>query len=229
MPQSFEYISGFVADGLDRDLKDAERRVEQGLPAADAQRLGTWTVTEKKCNGPAFGAPTLLTSVSKATHELCIDPLFVSWLFVDSVDGPNLVWFSNLLQQRYNIDPATFNGSYEQARLGFPGLKRNDWNTLIVGMGDGGISNFRASAVYLLAYIDYCDILIPTDPNCAKLAATRARVIDGNLLEATALVTALDHDVRTYDSQSWGFAALSDGSAVLNVITNATGTIPKRP
>jgi hypothetical protein len=221
-----KYNAAVVANGLDQYLVEAQKRVEHALPVADGQHLGSWHVVDRKCS---TSGPVLLTSEFKTAHEICIAPLLVTSLFLSSVDVAGLMRFSDTLQRVYHIDPGTFTGSYDQALRGTPAVTQADWNAFLSSVGDGGASNFRTSADYLFAYVDYCEILTPTDPDCAKRAASIAAIIDGNPLRATGLVTALDRGVQNYDPASWGFHTPADGQRVLAAMVTATGNAPAAP
>ena len=196
------------AGGMDLFATAEFKKLRARLPRQQATSLSGWTVIVARCTA---SGPALLTAVNRQKKQICLAPILLTSLFIEST-GNDMIKLTTYLRAK-SVDPASFSGAYE-TRLNQRGVTRADWDALLAGFAEPSWSRMQRSLDSVLARAIVCGAFSVTKPACNSQALSLARQIDDKV-EVTSLISALQSAVSKYDPSSWGYEKVGDGKTVV--------------
>lgn len=211
-PLRAKYDHTSAAPGMDALASAEFRRLKAAMVPARAAALGGWSLTVSRCTATG---PAILVAVDARAKRLCIAPILVVSLFLQS-GGTDIARLTTYLRQ-HGVDPATFTGTYDR-RLNQRGITRADWDSTLKAYSEPTWSSMRRSLDVVVARAVTCGALGGSASDCDREAAEIVRRIDPTG-DVASLLAALRSASQGYDPASWGYEAAGDGEAQLSRVT----------
>jgi len=193
-----------AANGMDLLVAAEFRRLRAALPPAQANALSSWSVDLRRCTAEG---PAILTTVDAASRRLCVAPVLVTSIFLQSA-GTDLARLTARLR-KLGIAPATFTGEYVPS-LNQRGVTSADWRSVLGAYSEPTWSRMRGSVDVVLARLILCGALAKSKPSCGRDALALARRTEG-AADASSLAAVLTSANAGYAPSSWGYEVAGDG------------------
>jgi hypothetical protein len=157
----------------------------------------------------AISGPALLTSWSPVRRTVCVAPILISGVFLESASADMERLSVQLAPLQITL--GSLNTAYDQ-RLNSRGITRADWSAMLAG-NEPEWARFQQSVDYLSAYLLYCTVLGHPVLKCSPEAAMLVSRVDGTS-DNSAIRAVLASATDRYDPASWGFAKAGDADEV---------------